>query len=222
MEHWLPNKSSFSEIEYIKNTYKMNKDLSLVLWLHDNKITLSHLRFLEEYYKGTQDFLPPKHKLKTELEKFGFIYDEQITEKGKDLFIQAENWDGIYTPTKKKVQKEYSEEFLVFWENFPPTDNFSINGNHFAGVRTLRKNKDQVYTKYQQITKHISPIELLNALQYEVEFRKHDSLKKNQNQLTYMSGVDIWLKNRKFEVFLGKGKFKSENTGRVQHLKIAF
>lgn len=203
----------------------MSIDLSLVLWLHDNKISVSHLIFLQEYYKGTQDFLPVRHRLKTDLERFGFVYDNEITPKGKDLVFQAENWEGVYTPPNKKVKKEYSQDFLTFWDNYPATDSFTLDGEDFQGLRTLRKNKDQTYTKYQQVTKHVNPQELLEALLYEVEFRKHDSLKKRQNQLTFMSGVDIWLKNRKFEMFLGKGKFKgqdSSNIGKVQHIKVAF
>lgn len=192
----------------------MNNDLSLVLWLHEQKISLSHLRFLQEYYQGTQDFLPVRHKLKTELLKYGFIFDEIITEKGRDLVFQANNWDGIYEPLQKqtKVERTYSEEFLEFWENYPSTDNFEIDGRSFQGIRSLRDKKPECQTKFEFITKIISPRELIDALKYEVDARKDQSLVRGQNQLSFMKASWSWLHNKCFEPYLelaAKGAYKS-------------
>lgn len=191
----------------------MNNDLSLVLYLHDLKLSLSHLRFLQEYYQDTQDFLPPRHKLKTELEKYGYIYEDQITPKGKDLVFEANNWEEIYEPMKqaKKVERVYSKEFEAWWETMPSTDNFEIDGKLFQGIRSLRDKKPECQTKFDNLTKFVSAQELIDALKYEVDARIDQSLLRGANQLSFIKNTWSYLHNKSFEPYLelaAKGPYK--------------
>lgn len=198
----------------------VNEDLSLDLFLWTNKIHRGHLQFLKYYVEGTQ-YLLPKHKFRTDLQNQGYIWEDEITEKGTDLWQEILNWDGVYEPKSKAEKKkvEYTEDFLEWFNTFPKTDN--LPELSLLGIRKLRDKKEECFVEYQRIIKYVEPKHLLNALKHEIRDRIELSQKKNINQLSFMKQSINYLRKKDFEMFLNRGEFV-DNSGRVKMLKESF
>lgn len=192
----------------------MNEDISLDLWLHQQKLHRSHLSFLKYFVEDTQHFLPVKHKWLTDLNNLGLIWDGEITEKGKELWQQVVSWDGVYD-RKEQVKKKkpvYSEEFLEWLSYFPKTDEF----DGFMGTRQFHKKLPEASTKYDQLIRKVDHMDMIESLRYEVDYRKELSRQKGTNELSFLSNTFYYLKQNKFESFLGRGLFKSKLTDNRQ------
>jgi len=106
---------------------------------------------------------------------------------------------------KPKSTRAYHPGFLV-WCSFWPKDDW-VEG--FEVTRHFTYNKDKCERKFVEFLKEFSEEQLWDALHYEVEWRKNNSKKVGKNSLTFMSGPEPYLNQRKFEPFLGK-KWKAE------------
>lgn len=197
----------------------MNKDISIDLYLHgDLKLHRGHISFLEYYFVNDQHLLPAKHKFVTDLVKTGHIFEDQITDKGNALIRELLAWDGVYTP-KEKVKKkvvEYSPEFIEFWEAYPASDNFEYAGVEFNGTRSLRVEKGECHTKYQNILNEnkYTHRELMEALEWEKVARMDQSVIRNKNEFSYFPGTGVYLNQRKFETYIPlakKGPYKPKS-----------
>lgn len=185
----------------------MNKDLSIDLYLHgDLNLHRGHISFLEYYFINEQHFLPAKHKFVTDLVKSGYVYEDQITDKGNALIRELLAWDGVYSPKEKvkKAKAEYSPEFKEWWETFQSTDNFEYAGVEFNGTRTLRVKKDECAVLYENILREgvYTHQEMVKALVWEKEARMDQSVVRNKNEFTYSSSTHPYLNQRKFETYI--------------------
>jgi hypothetical protein len=79
----------------------------------------------------------------------------------------------------------------------------------FEVTRHFTYNKDKCERKFVEFLKEYSEEQLWDALNYEIEWRKEKSKKSGKNELTFMSGPEPYLNQRKFEPFLDK-KWKSK------------
>jgi len=181
----------------------VSEDISLDLWLYTQKLNRSHLHILKYYIEGTQHFLP-KHRMVRELESYGYVWEEEITSKGLLLWSEIISWTGKYEPkeSQTKKKKEYSPEFLEFWEEYPPSDSFE----GFPGVRKLKTDKDKCAAEYDRLLKYVRHQDILGALKYHVSTTKELSQKEGKNKMTFFVNSLRYLKEKYFEPFLGKVK----------------
>lgn len=193
-------------------------DLSLTLYLHSIKLSESNITFLRYYAKEMEYFLPAKHRLKSDLEKYGYVHQDKITSKGLELLEEIDNWDGVYEPkSRKKKDIVYSKEFLSFWSAFPQSDGYQ----DVIGTRELRKEKEKSFIQWELLMKEYTPQQIIKALEVEIAVRTQKSIKEGKNHLSFVSNTINYLKGRKFELYLGK-EVPKDNTGKVTINKIAF
>lgn len=128
---------------------------------------------------------------------------------------------GVYTvgDIKKEIKRQLKGQrkkeprlkrilhpgFLV-WCSLWPKDDW-VEG--FEVTRHFTYNKDKCERKFVEFLKEYSEEQLWDALNYEIEWRKEKSKKSGKNELTFMSGPEPYLNQRKFEPFLDK-KWKSK------------
>lgn len=145
--------------------------------------------------------------------------NEKITLPGKDLLTFVDD----KSVTKKSFikRKPASSEFEEWWEAFPATDSFKVEGKIFKGTRSLRRGASQCRVKYNAILLEgkFTSKDLLDALKLEVNQKIENSLKKGVNTLTFMQNSVTYLNQRSFEAFveLIKQGFKLEGVEKTNN-----
>lgn len=126
--------------------------------------------------------------------------DEKITTLGKELlqFIDSKE------QTKIVKRKPATSEFEEWWKVYPGTDTFKHKGKSFSGARSLRQNKDECRLKFDKILLEgeYTAAELTEALKFDVEQKKENSVKTGTNRLTYMQNSLTYLNQRSYEPFI--------------------
>lgn len=184
-------------------------DLSLVLYLNDIGLNYSHIVILQYLIDGTDYKDIPRCKIKNDLKTLGFVFEDQITERGEKLLLDVAEWSEVWQPEIKPQKKEkskelFSKEFLEFWDTFPAIDAFTINNIPFRGTRSMRSGKNVCNAKYNMILKEdkYTHEDILRALRYEIQSRKDQSLTEGKNNLSWMKGTESYLQNRVFEAYI--------------------
>lgn len=174
-----------------------------VVFLHKNKLNLTHIHLLRhpEHFEELGNFTPLNH-----LKKWGYVHNNAVTEKGKDLLEEFKGitYNGEFS-TRKKVgrkKKEYSKDFLEFWKEFPSTNTYKYGGKSFVGTRTLRVNKDGCQLKYNEALEEFTPHQILHGLKVYLSIMKARSIKENTNTLQYMPNSHRFLNERIFEDYI--------------------
>lgn len=169
------NKTVSLDCYYLLELVNQKKDITLLtgkVW-EDIKI-LQDLTWIDENYHIT---LLGKEEL------------ENIYKKDKNLRI-------------KKKEIEYSDEYNIFWQLFPATDNFTINGSFFTGTRSFKVNKEGCFKKYNECIKKYSPEKILNALKVQVNLFKTESHKRNENRMRYFLNSYTWFNKEAYLPYL--------------------
>jgi hypothetical protein len=125
--------------------------------------------------------------------------DNELTESAKRLLKISDSDDEVLDlRPHKKV------DFERWWNAYPPTDSFEINGIKFTGSRALRLKKNECKAIYESILLEgkYSEEEMIKALEMEVEMKKRASLKERKNKLSYMQNSFNYLMQRSFEGFI--------------------
>lgn len=190
-------------------------DISLILYLHIIKLTLSHIEFLKYFYEDTQHFLPSKHKLLTDLQNLGMIWENKITDRGKQLIEECNNWIGIYIPkeSKQKIEKVYDKQFIEWYNQFPSSDVFTYKDHTFTGTRGLKKDKDKCEVKYLETLKEVSHEDMLELLRIAVETFMEKSLVSGRNELSFFNSSLVFLNQRiwkRYVPLLNKPKYEEK------------
>lgn len=190
-------------------------DLSLVLYLHTIKLTLSHIEFLRYYQEDNQQYLPSKHKYKTDLQNLGYVWSELITTKGDELLQECDNWSGVYVPKEvlpKKTEKIYNPYFVEWYDNFPSSDIFTYKDQTFKGTRSLKKDKDKCEVKYLETLMEIPHETMLELLRISVETYMEKSLLSGRNEMTYFNNSLTYLNQEIWKRYIPLlGQQKKEN-----------
>lgn len=125
-------------------------------------------------------------------------------------------------PKKKEkpvVSAEVEEQFSKLWEAFPTRSQFDYKGKHYAGDRVLRKNKDVCLKLYAQaIPDHEFPeywaARILKALQVQLQHIRMESHRTGQNKMQYLNGLEVWLRQRTYESWIGEEMVKEDTISR--------
>jgi len=145
------------------------------------------------------------------LVKKGLLSDDgKLTLTGKELL------DFVKNPSLSsfKKTKPKNEDFDKWWQTFPATDTFEVNGKKFKGTRALRVKKEDCKAKIEKILNEgeYTIDDLIGALKLEVEQKIENSYKTGQNKLQYMQNSSTYLHQKTYEAYieLYKSGHKSE------------
>lgn len=126
--------------------------------------------------------------------------NDTITTLGQELLNFMETKEFKRLPKRKNTNVEFEE----WWKLYPGTDTFIHNGKSFNGSRSLRINKDECKLKFDKILlegEH-SVSDMIEALKYDVFYKKENSVKTGNNKLSYMQTSLTYLNQRSFEPFI--------------------
>ena len=126
--------------------------------------------------------------------------DEKVTTLGKELLVFMNTKEATKIVKKKPVTTEFEE----WWKAYPGTDTFTHKGKKFAGHRSLRQNRDECKLKFEKILLEgeYTAAELTQALIFDVEQKKENSVKTGSNRLTFMQNSLTYLNQRSYEPFI--------------------
>ena len=126
--------------------------------------------------------------------------EDKLTILGTELleFIESKSY------TKFKKKKFGNDGFDSWWENYPGTDKFEYKGKSFPATRALRANKDECRTKFNKILLEgvYTSEQLVEALKYDVQSKKDNSISTGTNNLTFMQNSLTYLNKKTFEPFI--------------------
>ena len=126
--------------------------------------------------------------------------EDKLTLLGTELleFIESKS------STKFKKKKFGNDGFDSWWENYPGTDKFEYKGKSFPATRALRANKDECRIKFNKILLEgdYTSEQLVEALKYDVQSKKDNSISTGTNNLTFMQNSLTYLNKKTFEPFI--------------------
>lgn len=166
-------------------------------------IFLLELIILEENI-DSEEYLPFIQRL----QRKGYIDGKQKpTEYGaalyKSLFEEV-----VAVKPKTIVQK--NDLFEKWWETYPATNDFTINGRHFQGSQTKRIQKDECRKMFAIMCNSFKGEDIIAATAYHINNAKEVSFKRKDNQLTYVTNSLRYLREKYFEPFISKVKEKEQ------------
>ena len=177
-------------LEIIKTSYSL--DIIYLLKLIEQNYDISEL------YKESVKI----NVLYNTLIRKGLITEteDKLTILGTELleFIDSK------ASTKFKKKKFGNDGFDSWWENYPGTDKFEYKGRSFPATRALRANKDECRTKFNKILLEgdYASEQLVEALKYDVQSKKDNSISTGTNKLSFMQNSLTYLNQRTFEPFI--------------------
>ena len=175
--------------------------------LHNGGYTLDQVYMLLQIQQGLDlstlcEGSPKMEALYQGLYRRGLITDEhKISLRGQEMIKFIEESDADEKLPKRKI---VTVDFDVWWKTYPGTDTFSHQGKTFAGSRSLRVKKDDCKKKFQAVIDEgeYTAKDMLEALKFEIEQKKQNSIKEKANKLTFMQNSLTYLNQRTFEPFI--------------------
>lgn len=130
-----------------------------------------------------------------------------ITEtEGKLTILGTELLEFIESKSSTKFKKKKFENdgFDSWWETYPGTDKFEHKRKSFPATRALRANKDECRAKFNKILLEgdYTSEQLIEALKYDVQSKKDNSVSTGANKLSFMQNSLTYLNQRTFEPFI--------------------
>ena len=126
--------------------------------------------------------------------------EDKLTVLGTELleFIESKS------STKFKKKKFGNDGFDSWWDTYPGTDKFEYKGKSFPATRALRANKDECRTKFNKILLEgdYTSEQLIEALKYDVQSKKDNSISTGTNNLTFMQNSLTYLNKKTYEPFI--------------------
>lgn len=126
--------------------------------------------------------------------------EDKLTILGTELleFIESKS------STKFKKKKFENDGFDSWWEAYPGTDKFEYKGKSFPATRALSTNKDECRAKFNKILLEgvYTSEQLIEALKYDVQSKKDNSISTGTNNLTFMQNSLTYLNKKTFEPFI--------------------
>ncbi len=142
------------------------------------------------------------------LERKGYILGGFITVDGKELLTSIAN-----KKIKTKKFPKRDEEFEKWWKIYPGTTEFIWKGRRFAGSRALKVKKEDCRSKFEKVLDEgVLGEDMVKALECEITQKKEESIRRNENKLTYMQNTLTYLNQRTFEPYIELLKDNIVNT----------
>jgi len=132
------------------------------------------------------------------LERKGYILEGLVTQEGVELLDSLKE-----KKIKTKKFPKIDDVFEKWWKAYPGTNEFTYRGKAFLGTRALRTKKEKCREKFEEIVDEgVNAEDMVKALEKEIEQKKEESYKKNDNKLTYMQNTLTYLNQRTFEPYI--------------------
>lgn len=161
---------------------------------------ISLLQFIKNGEEMDEDHLKTQSILSL-LNRKELINDGKLTLLGEELLNNLELEE--IAPTKAKR----SDKFEDWWSVYPSTDAFELNGRKFNGMQSKKKDKAKCKGHFDKAVREgIDPDDIIAATKYHIDQAKKMSLKKGESQLTFISGSEIYLRNRVYMPFIDLAK----------------
>lgn len=175
--------------------------------LHNGGYTLDQVYLLSQVQRGIDvkglcEESPKMEALYQGLYRRGLITeDSKITLRGQEMVKFIEEAEPDDKLPKRKIA---TADFDLWWKTYPGTDTFSHQGKTFAGSRSLRVKKEDCKKKFQSVIDEgeYTANDLLEALKFEINQKKTNSIKEKTNKLTFMQNSLTYLNQRTFEPFI--------------------
>ena len=124
-----------------------------------------------------------------------------LTLEGEELlkFLDSEEIKFV-----RKKKEETKDAFTAWWELYPSTNKFNHNGMSFNATRSFKMKKDgcrQLFNKYINEKKYTAE-QIINATKFDINLKKDMSVKKRENQLTYLQNTYTYLYQESFQGFI--------------------
>lgn len=115
---------------------------------------------------------------------------------------------------KAKVKKVVNDnKFQEFWNAYPTSANFSINGMKFTAGRVLRSNYQVCQMLYDKIIgEGVDHDKMIAAVKKQVEILKNESYETGKNNMSYMPAIEPYIRQRKFEAFMDMEEDETHHT----------
>jgi hypothetical protein len=178
--------------------------------IHNAGFTLDHVYLLIQIEAGidVRTLCGESLKLGTlhhSIYRKGFItLDDKLTLTGKEFISFINQEEEVVPEITYKKKKPDVNDFDLWWKSYPPTDTFSHKGKTFTGTRAMKVKKDECKVKFNRILEEgeYTAQELIEALKFEVEQKKDNSVKEKTNKLKFMQNSLTYLNQRTFEPFI--------------------
>lgn len=132
------------------------------------------------------------------------LEDNSVTALGLAL-LNGDVVEGVKEVRAKIRQKKENlfEGFNAFWSLFPATDR--VEGK-FPMTRGLRTDKNKCQEIFNAIVAEgeYTGKQIVEAMHFDVENRKRNSLKTGKNSLTFLQNSATYLRQKSFEPFIGE------------------
>lgn len=103
----------------------------------------------------------------------------------------------------KKREKKPLEKFDEWWDVFPTSDNFVVNGRMFPGVRKLTTDKEGCRKIFNALTVNEFTVEdVIRATKYHINMAKQKSYSERANKLTYIPNSLRYLREKYFQPYI--------------------
>ena len=144
-----------------------------------------------------------------------------ISVKGENFFNELNsievNLTGVYTgriTLNSDIKITEDECFEEWWKTYPTSTGWtSDDGNSkFVGSRVLKNlRKPEAKKRYLKLLNQgLKHEELLGSLKYEIKLKKVDSIKKNANQMEYFKGIESYLNQERYLLYIDNYKENPE------------
>jgi hypothetical protein len=127
-----------------------------------------------------------------------------ITSSGEQLLIDLAEGKKNLAFEKNLETHRQMLGFDEWWAAFPKNDSFTHKGKEFIGDRGLRIKRVACKQKFETIVAggKFTAEQLINALKYEINAKKEQSVKTGQNKLSYMKSTESYLNGGCYENFV--------------------
>lgn len=164
--------------------------------------------FLLEMIKNEEDVSNEEYlPILQRLQRKGYIDVKGIlTSYGNALYNSM--WEDVTEEiivTKRRIRVE-GDKFEQWWDVYPATNDFEMNGKHFQGTQKKNTGKEEARKLFEAVTLSIPPDDVIKATEYHINMAKEISFKKKENQLTYIPNACRYLREKYFEPYISKFK----------------
>jgi len=166
----------------------------------------------EEQDIDNEEFLPFIQRL----QRKGYIdIHNNLTSYGEELYESMKNEVVTEVKTRKRPRVN-GEKFDEWWETYPATNNFTIQNTDFKGTQNKRIKKDECKRLFNVMcSSEFDPDDVILATKHHLQTAMELSLKRRENQVSFIPNSERYLRERYFEPYikLYKEKQKTAKSG---------
>lgn len=183
------------------------------IFLCKNKIPLDCIFIIEMIKKGedinNEYFLPFIQRL----QRKGYLdVHNKITVYGEELYnsLKEDIKEEIAIPKRNILDKNKFDEW---WENFPDSNYFTYNGVSFKGTQNKKIQKEQCRKMFNVLsTSLFTADDIINSTKYHISTAMELSIKKRENQLTFIPNSERYLREQYFKPYIERMNKKGDSS----------